>query len=67
MSGPVRVTPVRVTEEEVEQLAAHIGLSIASADRRAVAQQLSGLLTAARLVSEFPVPDEIEPAPVFRP
>jgi Protein of unknown function (DUF4089) len=59
--------PVRVTEAEVEQLAAHLGLSIGPADRSAVAQQLGGLLTVARLVTEFPLPDEIEPAPVFRP
>lgn len=59
--------PVRVTEAEVEQLAALVGLSIAPADRLAVAQQLSGLLTVARLVTEFPLPDEIETAPVFRP
>ena len=58
---------VRVTEAEVEQLAAHLGLSIAPADRLAVAQQLAGLLTVARLVSEFPLPDEVETAPVFRP
>ena len=59
--------PVQVTENEVELLAAHLGLSIAPADRLAVAQLLGGLLTAARLVSEFPLPDEIEAAPVFRP
>ena len=59
--------PVRVTEAEVEQLAALVGLSIAPAGRLAVAQQLSGLLTVARLVTEFPLPDEIEAAPVFRP
>ena len=59
--------PFRVTEAEVEQLAAHVGLSIAPADRLAVAQQLSGLLAVARLVTEFPLPDEVEAAPVFRP
>ena len=59
--------PVRVTEVEVEQLAALVGLSIAPADRLAVAQQLSGLLTSARLVTEFPLPDDVEPATVFRP
>jgi hypothetical protein len=58
---------VPVTEAEVEQLAAHLGLSIAPAERLAVAQQLGRLLTVARLVSEFPLPDEVEAAPVFRP
>ena len=59
--------PVRVTEVDVEQLAALAGLSIAPADRLAVAQQLSALLTVARLVTEFPLPDDVEAAPVFCP
>jgi Asp-tRNA(Asn)/Glu-tRNA(Gln) amidotransferase C subunit len=59
--------PVRVTEAEVDRLAALVGLSIDPDDRAAVAQQLSGLLTTARLVTEFPLPDEIEGAAVFRP
>jgi Asp-tRNA(Asn)/Glu-tRNA(Gln) amidotransferase C subunit len=59
--------PVRVTEAEVERLAALVDLPIDPADRAAVAQQLSGLLNVARLVTEFPLPDDVEPAPVFRP
>jgi hypothetical protein len=59
--------PVRVTEAEVEQLATLAGLSLDPADRVAVAQQLAGLLTVARLVSEFPLADDVEGAPVFRP
>jgi len=59
-------TPVRITEAEIEQLAERVGLSIAPADRLAVAQQLSGLLTVAQLVTEFPLPDDVEAAPVFR-
>jgi Asp-tRNA(Asn)/Glu-tRNA(Gln) amidotransferase C subunit len=59
--------PVRVTDVEVEQLTALAGLSIAPAERLAVAQQLSGLLTVARLVTELPLPDDVEAAPVFRP
>lgn len=58
--------PVRITEAEVEQLAALVGLSIDPSDRLAVARQLAGLLTVARLVTEFPLPDEVEGAPVFR-
>ena len=58
--------PVRVTDVEVERLAALVGLSIDPADRLGVAQQLSGLLTVARLVTEFPLPDDVEGAPVFR-
>ena len=51
----------------MDRLAALVGLSIAPDDRAAVAQQLSGLLTTARLVTEFPLSDAIEGAPVFRP
>jgi 1-carboxybiuret hydrolase subunit AtzG-like protein len=58
--------PVRVTDVEVERLAALVGLSIDPADRLGVARQLSGLLTVARLVTEFPLPDDVEGAPVFR-
>lgn len=58
--------PVRITEAEVEQLAALAGLSIDPGDRLAVAGQLAGLLTVARLVMDFPLPDEVEGAPVFR-
>lgn len=58
---------IRVTEAEVQALAALVGLSIAPADRAAVAQQLGGLLSVARLVTEFPLPDDVEAAPVFHP
>jgi hypothetical protein len=60
-------TPPRVTEAEVEALAALVGLSIDPAERAAVAQQLTGLLGVARLVTDFPLPDDVEVAPVFRP
>jgi hypothetical protein len=59
--------PARVTEAEVEALAALVGLSIDPAYRAAVAQQLTALLGVARLVTEFPLPDDVEAAPVFRP
>jgi hypothetical protein len=51
----------------VERLAALAGVPIAPADLPAVAVALGVLLGAARLVSEFPLPDDVEPAPVFRP
>jgi hypothetical protein len=35
--------------------------------REAVAVQLAALLLQARLVQEFPLPDDTEPAPVFTP
>jgi hypothetical protein len=43
-----------------------LGLTVAPEDRAAVRAQLAALFAAAELVMEFPLPDEIEPAPVFR-
>ena len=51
------------TEADVERLAAQIGLTIAPEARAAVARHLVALLSAARLVEEFPLPDAVEPAP----
>jgi len=61
------VDPARVTEADVERLAALTGVPIAPGDLPAVAVALGALLGAARLVTEFPLPDDVEPAPVFRP
>jgi hypothetical protein len=35
--------------------------------RDGVAVQLAALLAQARLVQDFPLPDDLEPAPVFTP
>jgi len=59
--------PPHVDEAEVERLAARIGLTIDPASRAAVAANLAGLLTAARLVAEFPLPEATDPAPRFEP
>ena len=50
-----------------EQAAVAIGLPIAPARMPAVAQQLAGLLSAAALVMEHPLPEDVEPAPTFEP
>jgi hypothetical protein len=50
-----------------EQAAMAIGLPITPARMPAVAQQLAGLLNAAALVMEHPLPEDVEPAPVFEP
>ncbi len=50
-----------------ERMAAVIGLPLDPAREAAVAQQLGVMLAAAALVLEFPLPDEIEAAPVFEP
>jgi len=61
------VSPIRVSEADVERLAEVAGVAISPAELPAVAVALGVLLTAARLVSELPLPDDIEAAPVFRP
>ena len=60
-------TPIRVSETDVERLATVVGVPISPADLPAVAVALGVLLTAAQLVSDFPLPDDVEAAPVFRP
>lgn len=61
------MAPVRVTEADVERLAAVVGVPIDPAEIPAVAVALGVLLSAAQLVSEFPLSDDVEAAPVFRP
>jgi hypothetical protein len=56
-----------VTEADVERLAAVVGVRIDPAEISAVAVALGVLLSAAQLVSEFPLADDVEAAPVFRP
>jgi len=56
-----------VTEADVERLAAVVGVPIHPAEIPAVATALGVLLNAAQLVSEFPLSDDVEAAPVFRP
>jgi hypothetical protein len=58
---------VRVTEQETERLAAVVGLPIASADLPNVTVALGVLLGVVALVTDFPLPDDVEAAPVFRP
>src|SRR5262252_6589831 len=59
--------PVRVTESDVERLAAQVGLAIAPESRSAVAQHLTALLAAVRLIDELTLPGATEPAPRFEP
>jgi len=56
-----------LTEADVERLAALLGLPLEPGSAAAVAAQLAGLMTSARLFTEFPLPDDVEPAQVFRP
>jgi hypothetical protein len=50
-----------------ERMAAALGLPLDPARKPAVAQHLAILLAAASLVLEFPLPDDVEAAPVFEP
>jgi hypothetical protein len=58
---------IHVTEADVERLAGLVGVPIAAADPPGVAVALGVLLTVAQLVTEFPLADDVEAAPVFRP
>ena len=51
----------------VDETARRLGLPIAREHRPGVIQFTEGLLAAAALVMEFPLPDDVEPSPVFRP
>jgi hypothetical protein len=51
----------------VDAAAALIGLPIAPAHRPGVILYMGVIATAAALVMEFPLPEEVEPAPIFAP
>jgi hypothetical protein len=51
----------------VDETAKRVGLPIAPEHRPGVIQFTSVLLAQGALVMEFPLPDDVEPAPVFRP
>ena len=61
----------RPTPEElsayVDETAKQVGLPLAPEPRPGVIQFTGILLAQAALVTEFPLPDDVEPAPVFRP
>jgi Protein of unknown function (DUF4089) len=59
--------PVRVTESDVERLAAQAGLAIAPESRAAVVQHLTALLAAVQLIDGLTLPNASEPAPRFEP
>ena len=51
----------------VGAVSASIALPIDPAFRANVGEHLARLLTVAALVAEFPLPDDVEVAPVFHP
>jgi len=66
-SAQTVTAPVTLTEADVERMAAAVGLVLEPASRAAVAEQLAGVLAAARLVTEFRLAEDVAPAPVFSP
>jgi hypothetical protein len=54
-------------ENLMDAAAAAIGLEIAAAHRPGVIANLDRIAAMAELVMGFPLPDEVEPAPVFQP
>lgn len=54
-------------ERLMEAAAAAIGLEIAPSHRPSVIANLDRIGAMALLVMAFPLPDAVEPAPVFRP
>ena len=57
----------RRAEEAVDAIAAAVDLQIDPAYRAGVVETFTGLMRAAALVMEFPLPDTVEPPSVFRP
>ena len=51
----------------VDETAKRVGLPIAPEHRPGVIQFTGVLLASAALVMEFPLPEDVEPAPVFCP
>jgi hypothetical protein len=51
----------------VDETAKLVGLPIAPEHRPGVMRFTEGLLASAALVMEFPLPEDVESAPVFRP
>jgi 1-carboxybiuret hydrolase subunit AtzG-like protein len=56
-----------VSETDVERLAALVGLPISPTDLPGVAVAFETLMAVAQLVRDFPLPDDVEAAPVFHP
>ncbi len=57
--------PADPLDDYIDTVAAALALPIASADKPAVRLNLDITLRMARLVQEFPLPDEIEPASIY--
>lgn len=54
-------------DDFVEVMSEIVGLPISPEYRESVVANMERIQTVAQAVLEFPLPDEIEPAPVFEP
>jgi len=54
-------------EAFVEQMAAIVGLPLQPDHRLGVVDNFARIITIAQLVTEFPLPEDIEIGPVFEP
>lgn len=59
--------PGRLAADAVDRLATVVDLTIDPAHRPGVVEAFAGLIRAAGMVMEFPLPDTVEPPSVFRP
>lgn len=57
--------PTDPLDDYIDAVAAALALPIAVEDKPAVRMNLDVTLRMARLVQEFPLPDEIEPASIY--
>ncbi|MEW6767765.1 MAG: DUF4089 domain-containing protein [Pseudomonadota bacterium] len=57
--------PADPLDDYIDAVAAALDLPIAADDKPAVRMNLEVTLKMARLVQEFPLPDEIEPASIY--
>ena len=57
--------PANPLGDYIDTVAAALALPIASEDKPAIRMNLDVTLKMARLVQEFPLPDEIEPASIY--
>jgi Protein of unknown function (DUF4089) len=57
--------PIDLLDDYIDTVAAALALPIDAAQKPAVRMNLDVTLKMARLVQEFPLPDEIEPASIY--
>ena len=57
--------PTDPLDDYIDAVASALALPIAAEDKPAVRMNLDVTLRMARLVQEFPLPDEIEPASIY--